>query len=334
MRVRHLPSAATLVAFLAFACPSAAEPSPLSPTFAYDYGATNTPRSLGVGAMHALGAGLTAVFLNPANLGLTRAYHAGALAQFTPEGARQLYGGAVMDSTRRFAGGMSFIGGFQDPDGIDRTTVDARAAIAFAASKLFHLGLGGRYLTVEQDGLGPLGNSRASGGLVDPEDAPHVSGAPGRKKMLGTFTFDAGATIRLIEALSISAYGHNLTYRDDGLLPMVVGGGVGFGNADLSVEVDAEADLTTYEKASPRIMAGAEYLVAGRVPVRAGYRLDTMGGPMDGASHESSGGLGYVEPRYGVEASVRRTVTGPEATMIAVSVTYHIDSLGLPVQSL
>lgn len=333
MRARFHPSAAVAFAALLSASTARAEPSDLSPTFAYDYGATNTPRSLGVGAMHALGSGISSIFLNPANLGLTRSYHVGALGQFTPEAARQLYGGAVMDSTRRFAGGMSFIGGFQDPDGIDRTTIDARAALAFAVSRQFHVGIGGRYLTVEQDGLGPLGNSRASGGLVDPEDTPGPNGGPGRKKMLGTFTFDAGVTLKPIDSLAISAYGQNLTYRDHGLLPMIVGGGVGFGTADFSVEVDGEADLTTYGEPSARVMAGAEVLVANRVPLRAGYRVDAMGGPLDAASHAISGGVGYVEPRFGVEASVRRTVTGPAATMIAVGITYHIDSLGLPVQS-
>ncbi|MBM4359936.1 MAG: hypothetical protein FJ096_17670, partial [Deltaproteobacteria bacterium] len=173
---RTFATAAASCAVLTSASAVCAEPSQLPPQFAYDYGETATPRSAGVGAMHALGGGLTAIFLNPANLGLTRSYHLGAIGQFTPEAGRQLYGGAVMDSTRRFSGGVSFVGGFQDPDGLDRSTVDTRLALGFAVTKEFLVGVGGRFLNVDQDGLGPLGPSRASGGLVDPEDAPGPGG--------------------------------------------------------------------------------------------------------------------------------------------------------------
>jgi hypothetical protein len=326
MLARRLPSAAAALGFGLLAGEAFADPSALPPSFAYDYGATETPRSAGVGAMHALGSGLTALFLNPANLGLTRTYQIGALAQVSPEGHTQNYGGAVMDSTRRISGGIGFVAGFQDPDGLARKTLDTRAALGFAVSKEFHLGVGGRFLNVQQDGLGPLGASRASGGLVDPAAAPGPNGAPGRQRMIGTVTADAGLTIKPIEALALSAYGRNLTLRKNGLLPTVFGGAIGFGTADLSVEADAEVDFTSYSKTSVRAMAGGEFLLFNRVPLRAGYRFDALAATGLGPSHAVNGGVGYLEPRFGVEAAVRRTVSGPSSTSILVQLTYFLDA--------
>ncbi len=309
-----------------FSADAGADPSTLPPAFGYDYGSTETARSAGLGAVHALGSGIDAVFGNPANLGLTRTYQLAALGGFSPEANRQVIGGAVMDSTRRFSGGMSFMAGFQDPAGLGRKTLDSRVALGFAVSPEFHVGVGGRFLNVQQNGLGPLGASRASGGLVDPEVAPDASGALARKRMVAAFTADAGLTIKPIESLAISAYGKNLTYPRNGLLPTVFGGALGFGTADFSLEADAEVDLTSYSKPSPRLMGGAEYLFLNRVPVRAGYRFDALAATGLEPSHAVSGGLGYVEPRFGVEASFRRSIQGPPITTVLVQLTYFVDS--------
>ncbi len=326
MLARCLAPLAVLAA-LTSAGEAAADPSKLPPQFAYDYGETETPKSAGVGAMHALGSGVTAMYLNPANLGLSRSYHIGALGQFTPEAKRQLYGGTLIDSTRRFSGGVSFIGGFQDPDGINRKTIDARLALAFAVTKAFHIGASGRYVSIDQDGLGPFGSSRASGGLVDPSEPP-----PGRQRMLATATVDVGLTFRATEELAIAAFGQNLTYPNNGLLPTLVGAGIGYGTSDFSVEVDGLADLNSYGKPSPRVMAGGEYLLLNHVPLRAGYRFDMLNGSGEKMSHAVSAGVGYVEPRFGIEASVRRTVVGPSATMIFIGFAYYLESLGLQIQ--
>ncbi|MSP25950.1 MAG: hypothetical protein EXR75_12480 [Myxococcales bacterium] len=257
---------------------------------------------------------------------MSRAYHVGVLTQFTPEAGRHLYGGAVMDSTRRMSGGLSFVGGFQDPDGLDRTTLDARAAFAFAIAPSVHVGVGGRYLRVHQDGLGVLGNSRASGGLHDPENPPD-----GRSTLLETVTFDAGATFRPVEPLFIAAFGQNLTHMQNGLVPMLVGGGVGFATGDFTVEVDGLADLDSYGTPSARVMAGGEVLLLDVLPLRFGYRFDLMKGSGEKPAHAVSGGIGYVIPQLAVDASVRRSVSGPAETVIAIGVTYHVESLGLEV---
>ncbi len=298
------------------------------PQFGFNYGETDTPRSGAMaGALRALGGGNTAHYLNPANMGISRLYHIQALTQFTPEAGRHLYGGAIVDSTRRLSGGLSFIGGFQDSDGIDRSHLDARVSLAFAITNQFHLGLSGRYLNLDQEGLGPLGQSRASGGLLDPEDAPF-----GRDALVNTVTFDAGVTVKATDELHIGLSGQNLTYPNNGILPTTVGGGIGYGTKDFSIEVDGIADFSSWAEISPRVMAGGEYLIANHFPIRVGYRFDLMAGSGLDPSHQVSAGFGYVDTAFAVEAGLRRTVAGPSATMIMAGVSVHLESFGVPIQ--
>ncbi len=297
-----------------------AEPSELPPQFGYNYGEAETPRSAAMaGALRALANGAAGPLLNPAAMNLARLYHIEALAQFTPEAARQVYGGAIVDSTRRLAGGLAIFGGFMDPDGIDRTYIDFRIALSFLISNRFSMGLTGRYFKLDQEGLGPLGDSRVSGGLKD-EGSPPL----GRHALVNTMTFDAGIAVRATDELHIAVVGQNLSYPDNGLLPTTVGGGVGYGSKDFSIEADGLADFNSWDAPTARVMLGGEYLAGDHFPIRLGYRYD------QGAdSHAISGGLGYVERRFSVEASVRRTVAGPSATMIFVGLAYHLESSGL-----
>ncbi|MFP6683416.1 MAG: hypothetical protein VB934_01835, partial [Polyangiaceae bacterium] len=301
-----------------------ADPSVLPPSFASNYGENETPRSAAMGgALHALGAGTTAPFLNPANMGLTRVYHVQALGQFMPEANKQLYGATVVDSSRRLSGGFSFVGGLMDPDGVDRSVMDGRISVAFAIAQQVHLGLTGRYLNISQQGLGPLGTSRASGGLLDPDSPPS-----GRKPLINDVSFDAGLTVKVTPGLNIAAFGHNLSYPNHGFLPTVVGGALGYANDQFALEVDGVADLSSYTRPSARIMGGGEYMVAGHVPLALGYRFDLLDPTLSRASHQLSAGMGYVSRQFGLRVAVRRTLVGPSATSILASVSYHLESSG------
>jgi opacity protein-like surface antigen len=293
-----------------------ADPSDLPASFGYNYGEIETTRSAAMaGAARALGNGTTAPFMNPATMAMAQLYHIEALGQWTPEAERQVYGGVIVDSTRRLSGSVALVGGFVDPDGADRSYLDLRVALAFLIAKPFSVGLTGHYLNLQQDGLGPLGFSRASGGLLDPEDPPL-----GRDAIVNTMSFDAGVNIQLHFGIS----GQNLSFPDNAFLPTVLGGGVGYGAEDFSVEVDGLADFNSWSAITGRVMAGGEYLIADRFPVRLGYRFDQ--GAM---SHAVSSGVGYIDPRFSVEASVRRTLVGPSATMIFVGIAYFLESSGL-----
>lgn len=288
-------------------------------SFAYNYGGVETTRESAMGgALRATGNGTTAPFVNPANLALTQVYHIEAIANVTPENGRQVYGGAVVDSTtNRLAGGVSVTGGFMDPSGTDRSWVDIRVALSFPITQNIFIGLGGRYLKLSEQGNGPFGPSKASGGLMDP--------AGGRFAIVNLPTFDAGFTLKLGDLVYIGVSGQNLTFPDNGYMPTMVGGGIGVGNQDFTIEADGVADFNSYE-AGPRarVMVGGEYLLVNHVPLRLGYRYD------QGAnSHQLSAGVGYLAREFSIEGSVRRTLVGPDATMLFFGVAYFLESSGL-----
>lgn len=287
-------------------------------TFAFNYGETETTRSAAMGgAMRAAGNGTTGVYMNPASMTSTRVYHIEAQAQVTPEFGRHVYGGTIVDSvTSRLAGGFAVNGGFLDGDGIDRSWIDVRLALAYPITDAFSVGFGGRYLKVVQDGLGPLGESKASGGLRDD--------GGGRFALENLPTFDAGIAIRAGDILRIGLSGQNLSYPDDGLLPTTFGGGLAIATEDFTIEADGVADFTSYEEIAARIMGGGELLVADAVPIRLGYRFD-----QGAASHAISGGVGYLGREFSIEGAVRRTIVGPDATVLVFSVAYFLESSGL-----
>jgi opacity protein-like surface antigen len=278
------------------------------------------------GGLRALGNGTTAIFQNPANLAESRVYHLEATAQITPEAGRQVYGGSVVDSvTGRLAGGLSVHGGFVNGHGqtheLDRSLLDVRLALAYPISDSVFLGLGGRYSKVSQGGVGgPFSDSKVSGGLVEQGQ----SDVTNRHAFVNTPTFDAGLTVKASDALHIGVSGQNLTYPKNGILPTMLGGGVGYGTPDFSLELDALADFNSYSKTTARVMFGGEVLLGDHVPLRAGYRYD------QGASkHAASLGVGYTSPQFSFEAGVRRTLSDPGATTIVIGVAYFLESSGI-----
>lgn len=319
----HRPGRLWFVGILALAASSALPQranaqSALPPPLVTNEGVDETARAAGMnGALHAWGYGTTALFQNPANLAASQAYHLEGIVQLTPEAARQAYGAAIMDSiTNKLAGGVSFVATFIDPDGLNRQTMDGRLGLAYPITDRFLIGLGGRYFRGTQLGVGPFGDSKFSGGLGD--------GSGGRTPFLETFTFDAGVTLRATEGLSISAFGKNLTFLNNGVLPTTLGGGIGYTTSGLTVEVDGLADLDSWSKPTARIMAGAEYLIAGSFPLRAGYRFD------QGADQSSiSLGFGYTGREFSVEAAVRRAISDQGPTTVVLGLAYFLESSGL-----
>jgi opacity protein-like surface antigen len=268
------------------------------------------------GALRAWGSGTSAMFLNPANLAETQAYHLEGLVQLTPEANRQAYGGVIMDSiTNRLAAGVSFVGSFLDPDGINRQTIDVRLGLGYPITDRLLIGLGGRYMRATQTGVGPFGNSTFSGGLVN---------GTGRYPFLETVTFDAGLTLRATEGLSISALGQNLTFLNNGVLPTTIGGGIGYATSGFTIECDGLADLYSWGKPTARVLAGAEYLIVGQIPIRAGYRYDQGSG-----QHSVSAGLGYISREFSVEAAVRRAIDERGPTTVTIGLAYFLESSGL-----
>lgn len=310
-----LVAGAALFACGVFADNARAERSSVPPEVGYHYGEIETPRITATGgAQRALSNSLSSLFVNPANMAATRVYHLGAFAQIWPEASRQTYGAAAVDSlssSTRLAGGIGATYNIQDPDGVDRTWTDLRFALAFPFSDQFFAGIGGRHVWLTQNGYGPLGPSLASGGL---EDEQIVKG----------FAFDAGVTLKPAKTFSISLVANDLGPSSNGFQPTSVGGGLGFGNEQLTLEADLVADFVTWDETALRAMAGAEFLVAGHVPLRAGYRFDQMA-----KSHAPSLGIGYLDKAFSIDVSVRHAFGDHGVTAVVFGFAYHLESTGL-----
>lgn len=299
---------------LASAGPVRAAPSSTSIEQGYELGEVQHPRSIAMGgAQQVWGGSTTALFLNPANLSLYRVYHIEALAAFGPEARRQSYGGAIVDSsTSRLAGGFGGTWSQMDPDGIRRQWTDLRLTLAYPIADRLHLGVTGRYLRVNQGVTrGPFGASPASDG-TSPEP------------IVNEFTFDAGVAVAITEQFRAAVSGRNLTAPGHGLMPLGVAGGFGWSNQTVTAEANTLVDFTTFGSARVRAMAGAEVLIADRVPIRAGYRYDA-----GMRTHALGLGAGYVDRRFSIEAGGRRDIVADHpATTIAIGLRFFIDAGG------
>lgn len=293
--------------------------SDLPPQIGWDAGRLETGRGAGLsGADLAVSSSLSGLLSNPANMATSRVYHAGALASIWPEASRQTYGAAVIDShtsSTGLAGGVSAAWIMQDPDGLKRSGTDFRLALAFPFSQKFRIGAGAKYLSMRQNGNGPLGASQVSSGL---------SGQP----IVKDIGLDVGMTLQPVPVLSIGLVGINLNQGGNAFLPMLAGGGIGGGTENFTLEADIMADFSTWDKTKLRVMGGGELLVADHFPLRLGYRYD------EGAKLQwLSAGAGYTDKSMGLELGVRRTVSGVGATAIVFSFVYHVESAGVGATS-
>ncbi len=286
--------------------------SNLPPEVGWDYGDVDTGRSAALsGAQRSFNTSYDALLSNPANMVSSRVYDVGALASIWPEASRQTYGAAIVDSSTsstRLAGGFAALWTVQDPNGIKRLSSDLRLGLALPFSEVFRAGVTGRYLSLRENGNGPLGASLASSGL---------SG----KSIVRGFGLDVGATLQPSPSLAISLVGVGLNGAGTGYQPTVLGGGLGWTNKYLTLEGDAAADFTTWERTTMRLMAGAEYLLADHYPLRAGYRWDS-----GLHAHAASAGLGYVSSAFSLEFGARHSFGEFGATALVFSFAYHVDS--------
>jgi hypothetical protein len=308
-----------VAAALCIGRPLRADPSRLPPEIGYNYSEVETARTAAMGgALRAFSNSLEALQDNPANLAATRVYHMGGMAQFWTGANRQSYGASIVDSVvsrSHLAGGISANWLFQDPDGVNRKGMDLRFGLGFPVSDRVLVGASARYLDLKEDGF-PRGID-----LLPPSVA---SSGLRRESMVKDITVDAGITIRAAENFAISLVGNNLTEPGHSLLPLILGGGMGYGTQLFTLEADLVADLTTYDQTKLRGMGGFEYLAGGQYPLRLGYRYDE-----GQKSHALSGGVGYVSKEFSFDFSVRRILGDLGATAFFFGLRYHVESLGL-----
>lgn len=317
MRSAHIFSLLCTLSILGVVRISHAERSSLPSEIGYARGEMESPRSAAMGgALRALGNSLDGLNLNPASMAATRVYHIGAVAQIWPQSGRQSYGAAAVDSIlnpQRIAGGIAVTTTRQDPDGLDRSSLDMRFGVAVPLSDMVFAGATVKYLTLGQEGYpaDALPPSRAASGLSD-------------EAIVRELSVDSGLIIKPIPELALAVMGSNLTDPDTSFMPLMVGGGIGFGVSEFSIEADVNFDLTTFEETTMQVQAGAEALIAGQVALRGGFSYDEAF-----ERQALSAGAGFLADAFSVDAAVRFSVAGPTATAFVLGLRYHLDGAGI-----
>ena len=263
-----------------------------------------TPRAaaLGTGA-RASSASTAALSNNAAAMPLSSVYHIEALTGFSPSSGRWTLGAAVVDSsTSRLAAAMSFRGILSSKsDGY--SGYDGRIGLGFPLGEFLSVGLSGRYVSITADAQ---------------------EGAESGEELVQGFTLDASIVIQPFAGFRVAALANNLILLDSPLTPRLVGGSMSYSMENqLTVGADVLVDTNTNidGESAPHVLAGGgiEYFAGGAVPIRLGYKYDT-----GREIHTLSGGLGYLDQHFGVEASLQQDVSGDSETVILISGRYFV----------
>jgi hypothetical protein len=137
-------------------------------------------------------------------------------------------------------------------------------------------------------------------------------------------TLDAGLTLKPTPGVSLALVGYNLTNPGHALLPLVAGGGLGYGQELFSIDADVLFDFTSYDQARTRFMTGAELLLANAYPLRAGYVYDEGQG-----RHAVSVGLGYIQRTFSLDFGFRSFFGSPSANAVFIGFNYHLEGMGI-----
>ncbi len=242
------------------------------------------------------------LFSNPAAMSLSRVYHVDSSILYDPSVNRWAFGGAVADTTRMVSASLSY--NFSLLDGSDsRRNHDVRLGLSVLLTDGVALGVTGRYMNYDGTATTNTHLGTAFSGL----------------------TVDVGAVVRPASFITLAVTGYSLTNPDTSLTPLSIGGGVAITPVEsLNLIADTVWDLRTFDKPRMRINGGAE-LMLGRVPVRAGYLYDDT--RANGPVHTITGGLGYLDTSFGVEAAIRQDVAGASQTTLMLNVRYFYRNL-------
>ncbi len=255
-----------------------------------------TARSMAMGGgLYGGATSTTAIYANPAGMALSHVYHIDASGLYDGAANRWSAGGAIVDSSRAIAAGLAYnYSGFSDtPNG--RHTHDARLALAMPVADWMAIGVTARYMDI-------------SGTTTS-------NGVPGQS--FSGFTLDAGVAIKPWRFIQLGVTGMSLTNPDTSVTPLSVATGVAVMPIDtLTFTADAIWDLHSWANPQGRFSGGVEFL-AGQVPLRAGYAYDEGRG-----TQVITGGLGWIDQAFSVEAAIRQEVSGGNQTTLLLNVRY------------
>ena len=279
-------------------------------------------RALGMGeALRANAAGAAGPLLNPAGMSLSRGYVIEAAYGFRVEDLGHHAFVSIVDSvTSRVAAGLfyeyihanpklgfNWAGGRVDQSKLTREGHAAGLSLSMALGERFLLGATIKYLHF--DTTAPLPEGTVPSQLT----LDTVNGV----------TFDVGLLVKVHQKFNLAAVGYNLWDHGSRESPASLGLALSFMPVpSLSINFDAVTNFTGYKtpvydpknpavitkydfRATARLGPGFEWLIANKVPVRAGVVYDSG---LSGVY--VTGGLGYFSTSWAIDVSYRGKVAG------------------------
>lgn len=250
------------------------------------------PRTLGLSAAIGTAAGNDGLYVNPGAIAARRRYALETGILLDRRGAEtvdRFLGGSIVDSeSSPVTAGVSFL---RAQKGLHTGNV-VHFALAGPIAEKFYLGVGGKYLSLS----GP--------------------------RNVSAVTVDAGVFWQVAELVSVGIAGYDLVpVNDDVAAPMGAGAGIALGS-DRSFQLtgDWRADFDRLGKTTNRYAAGAEVLLGGLVPLRAGWMKDEV---LD--TQWWSIGAGLVSANgIALDVGYRQSLDDPSARTIAATLKVFV----------
>ncbi len=237
----------------------------------------STTRSLAMGdAFRAVASSNEAIYFNLAGMAQGPRYELDLVYAFNNDNGLDLYNVSIVDSkSTAFATGIAY--SRIDADELDGHVVNLGFGVPLGERAA--LGFGLKYLNF---------------GGPSPDDTNAVTG-------------DLGLLLEPIDLVTLGITTYNVVGVASREAPRQVGAGAAIGSdTSFRVAADVVADFSG-DETGLSLHAGAEYLLLGAFPLRAGFkRLDFE----DRKGDYASAGLGFISPELGVEAAYVQNVDG------------------------
>ena len=256
-------------------------------------------RATGAGSSHvALATGTDAIYQNPAGVARAPMYVVDGAFSFTPQGAILSAGAADSKLNPQFAGAIAYNYFFGHSDHDNLSGHDVRGVLAIpVVPERVSIGVGVRYLRITDTDLP----------VVEDEDG-NTS-----QILFSGFSVDAGIVIRAADILHLGLTAQNFpdrcskNPRCQGATPTRISGGFGLGDETaFMASGEATLDLTSGDTPMVDFGVGAEYMIAGVIPIRAGFERRAF---LD--RNMLSVGAGWRSEQAGIDFSYRHDLQLP-----------------------
>jgi len=254
-------------------------------------------RSMGMGgAIRSIALSTSALYMNPAGITMTQAYHLETAYIFDDKYKMHMVGASVVDSvTSRLGMGLGYFFRWVG-DGRESSKMQLHnlfLGLAYAIIPKLSVGVNMHYIRARMDYAQP--------GEIEPDAVVRPYG-----RALDAFSLDVGLTFHIIKNIGLAVVGYNLTHPNSAVAPTLLGLSAFARVAFVTVCFDVVLDFVSGRKlwdqdkpVAPRYMAGTEFFLGDHWPLRAGYSFSEVS-----TSHSVHGGVGYVGKKGSIEASM------------------------------